>query len=231
MRRFTYELGRCLRETGQALDRVGVRAQGSEKFREMFSRHRTIMGVYDKVPEIANDSWVAPSASVIGEVKVASMSSIWYGSVLRADVNEITVGGCTNIQDGTVVGVSKSNPSGFPASTYIGHYVSIGPGCSLHSCTIEDGVEVGSGSVVCDGALLEKNSKIAPGTVVPPGTRIPSGQLWAGNPAAFVRNLSEDEVLDMKKKCEDVNAAAEKHSYEFLPVGTLYKEAEKLNES
>ena len=230
MRRFTYELGRCLRETGQALDRVGVRAQGSEKFREMFSRHRAVMGVYDKLPEIADDSWVAPSASVIGEVKIASMSSVWYGTVLRADVNEISIGGCTNIQDGSVVGVSKTNPSGFPASTFIGHYVTVGPGCSLYSCTIEDNVEVGAGSTVCDGALIEKNAQVGPGSVVPPGTRVPTGQLWAGTPVQYVRDLTEDEVADMKKKCEEINGMAEKHSYEFLPFGTLYKEAEKLSQ-
>eukprot|EP00938_MAST-03A_sp_MAST-3A-sp1_P002108 g2108.t1 len=230
MRRFTYELGRCLRETGQALDRVGVRAQGKESFKEAFSRHRSVMGVYDRLPEIASDSWVAPSASVIGEVNVASMSSIWYGCVLRADVNEISVGGLTHIQDGTVVTVSKHNPEGFPASTYIGHYVNIGPACSLFSCTIEDVVEIGAGSVIGEGALVEANAKVGPGSVVPPGTRIPSGQMWQGNPAVYVRDVTEDEVADMKKACEELNGTASKHSYEFLPFGTAYKEAEKLQQ-
>merc|ERR1712137_820253 len=115
-------------------------------------------------------------------------------------------GGCSNIQDGTVVSVSKSNPLGFPASAYIGHYVTIGSGCSLYSCTIEDMVEVGPNSIVCDGALVEKNSKVGAGSVVPPGARIPSGQLWQGNPAVYVRDLTEDELADMKRHCEEQSA-------------------------
>jgi len=224
------ELGRCLRETGQALDRVGVRAQGSEKFKELFSRHRQVMGVYEKQPEIANDAWVAPNASVIGEVSIASQSSIWYGCVLRADVNEIYVGGGSNIQDGTVVTVAKTNPLGFPASTYIGNEVSIGSGCSLHSCTIEDQTEIGAGSIICDGAVVEKHAQVGAGSVVPAGTRIPSGQHWQGNPAKYVRDVSDDEVMDMTNRAATFYETAEKHAYEFLPYGTLYKDAEKMLE-
>eukprot|EP00501_MAST-03F_sp_TOSAG23-6_P001453 GSMAST32.ASY1.ANO1.1510.1 assembled CDS len=228
MRRFTSELGRCLRETGQALDRVGMRAQNNERFREQFSRHRKIMGIFDKTPDIANDCWIAPSASIVGEVDICTQSSVWYNCVLRGDVNEISIGGCTNIQDGTVINVSKSNPLGFPASTFIGHMVSIGPGCSLSSCTIEDNVVIGSGSIICDGALVEKNSILSPGTVLNAGHRIPSGQLWEGNPATYVRDLTGDEIEGIEKQAEAAKNLGAEHKHEFLPFGTAHLEAEKL---
>lgn len=228
MRRVTYELGRCIRETGQALDRVGMRAGNSEAFKEAFSRHRTVMGIFDKTPDISHDCWVAPSASVVGEVDICTQSSVWYNTVLRADVNEISIGGCTNIQDGTVVNVSKANPAGYPASTFIGHYVTVEPGCSLFSCTVEDHCLIGTGSIICDGALVEKNAMVAPGSVVQAGRRIPSGQLWAGNPAAYVRDLTEEEIDGMRLKAEEISALAESHKHEFLPVGTAYRHAEEM---
>jgi len=126
--------------------------------------------------------------------------------------------------------VAKTNALGFPASTYIGHEVSIGSGCSLSSCTIEDQSEIGAGSIICDGAVVEKHAQVGAGSVVPAGTRIPSGQHWQGNPAAYVRDVTEDDIADMKKKCVATHDTAEKHSYEFLPYGTLYKEAEKLQQ-
>lgn len=91
-------------------------------------------------------------------------------------------------------------------------------------------MEIGAGSTVCEGALVEKHSKLGPGSVVPPGTRIPSGQLWQGNPVQYVRDLTEDEIAGIKTTCEEVNGTADKHAREFLPFGTLYKEAEKLIE-
>eukprot|EP00591_Stephanopyxis_turris_P006169 CAMPEP_0195523344 /NCGR_PEP_ID=MMETSP0794_2-20130614/22394_1 /TAXON_ID=515487 /ORGANISM="Stephanopyxis turris, Strain CCMP 815" /LENGTH=230 /DNA_ID=CAMNT_0040653323 /DNA_START=82 /DNA_END=774 /DNA_ORIENTATION=+ len=228
MRRLAFETGRALRETGQALEHLGLRVQKNDVFKQNFSRHRTVMGVYDKQPSISTDSYVAPSASVVGEVSLAASSSVWYGAVLRGDVNEISVGGMSNIQDGAVVTVSKHNDLGFPASTYIGHYVSVGPGASLHSCTVEDGAVIGSGAVVSEGALVEKNAQVADGAVVPAGGRVPAGQLFAGNPATYVRDLTEDEIGGRRQACEDIHGLAAEHAHEFLPHGTAFRQAEEL---
>ena len=185
------------------------------------------MGIYDKQPDVAVDAWVAPSASVIGEVRIASQSTVWYNCVVRADVNEIFIGGLTSVQDGTVITVAKTNPTGLPASTYIGNHVSIGPGCTLHSCTVEDEAVVGAGSVLLEGAMVEKQAQLVAGSVVEAGRRIPSGQLWAGNPAAYVRDITEDDIADAIKTVKEHKALAVEHSAEFLPLGGAYLDAEK----
>ncbi len=228
MRRLVFETGRALRETGQAIEQLGLRVSNSDIFRQKFSRHRTVMGVYDKQPTVATDAFVAPSASVIGEVSLSSSSSVWYGAVLRADVNEISVGGMSSIQDGAVVTVAKHNALGFPASTYIGHYVTVGPGASLHSCTVEDGAVIGRGAVVSEGALVEKDAVVADGAVVGAGVRVPAGQVVAGNPAKFVRDVTDEEKAARRLQCEEVSGLAAEHAHEFLPDGTAYLQAEKL---
>merc|ERR1712157_441118 len=110
------------------------------------------------------------------------------------------VGGTTNIQDGTVISVSASNESEFPGSTVIGNCVTIGPACTLYACTVENEVEIGAGSVICDSVLVESKSKIAPGSVVPTGVRVPSGQLWGGSPAVYIRDLDETELASFEPK-------------------------------
>lgn len=97
--------------------------------------------------------------------------------------------------------------SGFPAVVDIGEYVSVGPGCVLRSCTVQDNVELGAGTVVEEGALIEAKAKVAPGSHVPAGHRIPSGELWAGKPAQFVSRLS----------AEDVRQFAGSHNSSHLP--------------
>ena len=88
----------------------------------------------------------------------------------------------------------RTSPTGLSAATVIGKYVTIGQGCLLRSATVEDKVVIGDRSILMEGSLVESNSVLAPGTVLPPGRLIPSGQLWAGNPARYVRDLSKDEV-------------------------------------
>ena len=104
-----FSIGTALRETGQVLDRIGCSMQGSNAFREAISKHRTIMGIYEKVPALPRAGFIAPSASVIGDVTIGEKSSVWYGAVLRGDVNSIRIGAQTNIQDNTVIHVAKTN--------------------------------------------------------------------------------------------------------------------------
>lgn len=193
MARVMHTLGTMLRETGQVLDRIGCNLQGSNAFREAISKHRTVQGIYDKVPSLPRQGFIAPSASVMGDVTIGEKSSIWYGAVLRGDVNGVVVGSRTNIQDNAVVHVAKTNVGGRESPTIIGDRVTVGHNAILHACTISDDAFVGMGATVMDGATLEKGSMVAAGALVTPGTVIPSGQLWAGAPARFMRDMTAEE--------------------------------------
>ncbi|OWZ00546.1 hypothetical protein PHMEG_00028233 [Phytophthora megakarya] len=228
MRKVTFELGRCVRETGQALDRLGLRVLNDNSFKEKFSRHRQVMALYDKRPKIAHDVWVAPNATIVGDVEICNDASVFYNVVIRGDLNQVRIGNRTNVQDRTVIHTASSTSPGLAPGANIGNDVTIGHGCTLYSCTIENNALIGMGSIVLDGALVESNTIIAAGSVVPPGRRVPAGQLWAGNPAKYVRDLSDDEVADIAKQASEYKNIASTHSDEFLPYGTAYLDAEKI---
>lgn len=189
-----YTLGKLIRHTGQAMDRLGSTFQAGYFIQEHVSRHRTLMNFNDKSPAVDKDAFIAPSASVIGDVQVGQGSSIWYGSVLRGDVNSITVGSGSNIQDNSLVHVAKSNLSGKVLPTIIGNKVTVGHSAVLHGCIIEDEAFVGMGATLLDGVVVEKHAMVAAGSLVRQDTRIPSGEVWAGNPAKFLRKLTEEEI-------------------------------------
>lgn len=148
--------------------------------------------VREMQPQIATDAFIAENAVVRGEVKIGSESSIWYGCVLRGDVNNITVGKRTNIQDGTVVHVSSTLQG-----TYIGDDVTIGHMALIHACTIEDGAFIGMQACIMDGAKVEKGAMVAAGALVTPGKTVPSGTLWGGSPARPMRDLTEEEKREL----------------------------------
>eukprot|EP00246_Nothoceros_aenigmaticus_P017578 TRINITY_DN8710_c0_g1_i1.p1 TRINITY_DN8710_c0_g1~~TRINITY_DN8710_c0_g1_i1.p1 ORF type:complete len:254 (+),score=53.75 TRINITY_DN8710_c0_g1_i1:131-892(+) len=214
MAKALHTIGMWIRETGQALDRLGCRLQGNYAFREQLSRHRVIMNIWDKKPLLASDVFVAPSASVIGDVTIGKKSSVWYGCVLRGDVNHITVGSFTNIQDNTLVHVAKTNVSGNVAPTIIGSKVTVGHSAVLHACTVEDESFVGMGATLLDGVVVEKGAMVAAGSLVTQNTRIPSGQIWAGNPAKFLRKLTGEELAFIHKSAENYSQLAEDHAQE-----------------
>jgi carbonic anhydrase/acetyltransferase-like protein (isoleucine patch superfamily) len=136
------------------------------------------MNLFDKTPWVSNNSFIAPNAAVVGDVQIGDESSVWYGSVIRGDSNAVHIGSQSNIQDKAVVQVKPgTDGNGFPASTTIGDYVTIGQGAILTACEVESYAVVGAGAIVSEGALVEKHSMLEAGTVVPPGRRIPSGQV------------------------------------------------------
>jgi carbonic anhydrase/acetyltransferase-like protein (isoleucine patch superfamily) len=147
-----------------------------------------ILSVNGRAPDVHAESWVAPNASVIGQVTLSAKASVWYGAVLRAEFEPISIGEGTNLQDGVTVHVDP----GFPAA--IGAGVSVGHNAVLHGCTIEDGCLVGMGAVVLNGAHVGAGSLIAAGAVVAQGAVIPRGSLVAGVPGKVRRELSADEV-------------------------------------
>lgn len=183
-------------------------------------------------PFATNDTFIAPSASVIGEVTNWDQSSVWYGAVVRADSSHpITIGFNSSIGEGSVVTTLRKNgtlQTGFPATCHIGHYVTVGAGSVLKSCRIDDLVIIGEKSTILEGSLVEANAILEPGAVVPAYARIPSGQKWGGNPAKFIANLTPDEVDSIKSKSKEIHERAKEHILEFLPVGNTYVHLEEL---
>eukprot|EP00441_Pelagodinium_beii_P013450 CAMPEP_0197682648 /NCGR_PEP_ID=MMETSP1338-20131121/96791_1 /TAXON_ID=43686 ORGANISM="Pelagodinium beii, Strain RCC1491" /NCGR_SAMPLE_ID=MMETSP1338 /ASSEMBLY_ACC=CAM_ASM_000754 /LENGTH=242 /DNA_ID=CAMNT_0043264135 /DNA_START=61 /DNA_END=785 /DNA_ORIENTATION=+ len=226
IRRVLYEVGRAFRETGQQLDRVGLRVVDKPIFKEPFSRHRAVFNLFDKHPTVEPNVFVAPNASVVGRVTILHKSTVWYNAVIRGDFNDVEIGGFTSIGEGAVVNTSKSEERTPDNATRIGDYVTVGAGAVLQSCTVESHAVIGAGAVVMDGAIVENHSHVGPGSVVHPDQRVPSGQLWAGNPAKFVRNLTPEEKASFEIEAEAVAETAEEHADVFLEHGAAYLEAE-----
>lgn len=139
-------------------------------------------------PEISNSAFIAPTASIIGDVEIGAGSGIWYNCVLRGDMNEIRIGENSNVQDGTIIHVASLGQG-----TYIGSRVSIGHLALIHACTIEDGAMIGMQATVMDGALIEAGALVAAGSLVPPGKRVLKGQMWAGTPAKYIRDVRQSD--------------------------------------
>ena len=147
-------------------------------------------------PRIAADAFVAPGVVVIGDVEIGSRSSIWFGCVLRADVNKIRIGARSNIQDGTIVHCEspRDGHEGYP--TIIGDDVLIGHMVMVHGATLENRAFIGMKAVLLNGTVVEGDAMVAAGTLVA-GKRIPKGQLWAGAPAKYMRDLTEKDIKGM----------------------------------
>lgn len=144
-------------------------------------------------PKIAADAFVAPNATIIGDVVIGSRSSVWFNCVLRGDVHHIRVGERSNIQDGTIVHVSTND-----GPAIIGDDVLIGHGAIIHGCILHNGCFIGMAATVMDDAVVEAGAMVAAGALVGPKKRIPAGQLWAGTPARFVRQLKPEESAKFK---------------------------------
>jgi carbonic anhydrase/acetyltransferase-like protein (isoleucine patch superfamily) len=145
-------------------------------------------------PDIAAGAWVDETALVIGDVSLAADVSLWPMVVARGDVNSISVGARTNIQDGTILHVSHDSefaPGGFPL--VIGADITVGHQAILHGCTVEDGCLIGMAATVMDGALVRSGAIVGAGSLVPPGQELEGGYLWVGTPARRVRPLREQE--------------------------------------
>jgi gamma-carbonic anhydrase len=147
------------------------------------------------LPRIAPEAWVAQTAVIIGDTDIAANANVWFGCVLRGDIAPIRVGAYANIQDGTVVHVSSMLKEG----TRIGANVTIGHMALIHACTLEDSSFIGMKACVMDGAVVESGAWVAAGAVVTPGKRVPRGQLWAGTPARYLRDVTPEEALYIER--------------------------------
>jgi carbonic anhydrase/acetyltransferase-like protein (isoleucine patch superfamily) len=144
-------------------------------------------------PELHPATFVAEGAWLIGRVILGEGSSIWYNSVLRADIEDIVIGPDTNIQDNSVIHVD------FDRKTIIGRGVTVGHSAILHACSIGDNCIVGMGSILLDNCIIPRDSIVAAGSLVPPWKVYPEGSLILGSPAKVARKLTEEEILRNKE--------------------------------
>lgn len=145
------------------------------------------------VPQISFSAWTAESAQIIGQVELKDGSSIWPGAVLRGDLEPITVGAGSNVQDNAVIHTEKGHPCVIEENVTVGH------GAILHGCTIKKGALIGMGAIVLNGAVIEENAIVGAASLVSEGKTVASGTLVVGTPARFVRNLSQDEIQSVHR--------------------------------
>ncbi|NIK74394.1 carbonic anhydrase/acetyltransferase-like protein (isoleucine patch superfamily) [Thermonema lapsum] len=141
-----------------------------------------IMDVRGHSPQWGKDCFIAPNATIVGDVVLGNHCSVWFNAVIRGDVNSIRIGDYCNIQDGAVIHCTYER-----TQTIIGNRVSIGHNAIVHGCTIHDNVLIGMGAIIMDGAVIHSNAIIGAGAVVLSGAVVEAGTIWAGNPARFIK--------------------------------------------
>lgn len=154
-------------------------------------------------PDIGDGVYIAPTASVIGDVALGDGSSVWHGAVVRGDVWRIVIGELSNIQDACVCHVTTGGPE-----LIVGRRVTVGHGAVLHSCTIEDDCLIGMGAVILDGAVIGRGSIVAAGSIVLEGTRVPPRSLVAGVPGRVKKDVDETAVRSIRERAEEYHELA-----------------------
>lgn len=157
------------------------------------------MAIYqldDLKPTVADSAWVADSAQVMGDVTLGADSSVWFGAIIRGDMDTITVGAGSNIQDGSILHADHNMP------LTIGENVTVGHQAMLHGCTIGDGSLIGIQAVVLNGAKIGKNCLVGAGALVTEGKEFPDGCMILGSPAKAVRQLSEAQLEGLKMSAQ-----------------------------
>ncbi len=173
-------------------------------------------------PIIDQSAFIASTAIISGDTVIGKNVGIWYGCVIRGDVAKIRIGDDTNIQDNTIIHVTRANhaqnktgDAGGP--TIIGKGVTVGHGAIIHACVIEDNAFIGMGSIVMDLARVEEYGMLAAGAVLTPGKVVKKGQIWAGNPAKYFRDLTETEINYIKTSADN-----------YIELAMEYKDIEKV---
>lgn len=149
-------------------------------------------------PKVHETAFVADDAIVIGDVEIGNEASVWFGSILRGDVNYIRIGDRTNIQDACVIHVSSRDHP-----TVLEHEITVGHRVTLHGCYVESGCLIGIGSIILDGARIGRNSLVAAGSLVTPATVIPPESLVMGAPAKVKRPLTPDELTGLDRSWQN----------------------------
>lgn len=140
-------------------------------------------------PSIDPTAFIAETATIIGDTEIGADSGIWYGCVVRGDVNEIRIGARTNVQDLTMIHCAELGQG-----CYLGDDITVGHSAVLHACTIEDQAFIGIQACVMDDCLVEKGAMVAAGALVTPGKIVKAGEVWAGRPAKKLRDVNDKDL-------------------------------------
>ena len=160
----------------------------------------SIISIHGKTPRIHDSAFIAPGCTIIGDVEIGEGSSIWYNCVLRADVSRIVIGKRSNVQDGSVLHCDPPRPGDPDGSPLIiGDDVLIGHMAMVHGCVLEDRAFVGLGAIVMSGCTVESDAMLAAGALLSPGKTVLHRQLWAGRPAKYMRDLTDEAIITMRE--------------------------------
>ena len=185
----TINLGPKIRKMGQQYFKQGMELQGASAHADyLVPSLRCVPISNTKYPKTLDADWVAPNAVMIGDIKMGEGSSVWHGTTVRGDTASISIGKNTMIQDNSRVG---SNEKGENDTVKIGDNVFVGANARLDACELESFAYVGMGASVGRGAVVESFAVVAAGANVPEGTTVPSGQIYAGSPARYLRDVSQ----------------------------------------
>ena len=171
-----------------------------------------LYAIGDSAPQLSEGAWAAPSADLIGDVRLGERASVWFGAVIRADNTPIIIGEDSNIQDGAI---GHSDP-GFPLT--IGARVTVGHQAILHGCTIADDCLVGMGARILNGAVLESECLVGAGALITEGKRFESGSLIVGTPARVIRKLTEQERQGLRISAAHYAEKAARYAAELRTV-------------
>jgi carbonic anhydrase/acetyltransferase-like protein (isoleucine patch superfamily) len=160
----------------------------------------------EKIPQLGEQSWIAPNAMLIGDVRLGAQASIWWNATLRGDNDPIHIGERSNIQDGSVLHTDEGVPM------HIGNDVTVGHLVMLHGCTVGDGSLIGIGSIILNRAVIGKSSIVGANTLIPEGKIFPDGVLIVGSPGKVVRELSDEEISRLKHSASHYVANAKRYS-------------------
>mmetsp|Transcript_7627 Transcript_7627/g.13823 ORF Transcript_7627/g.13823 Transcript_7627/m.13823 type:complete len:273 (-) Transcript_7627:1495-2313(-) len=213
------EIGTWLRETGLAMDRLGMKFQGNHAFRDRLNRHRQIMPLAFNRPIIGDNVFISPDAHLAGLVNVGNSVSIFYKAALRAQDSSIVIGNGTNIQDHVLI-VSGKNQDELPGDVLVGDKVTIG-----HMAVLKPGVRVGNCAMIGIKAVLESNAivetraVVAANALVESGVCVPEGELWAGAPARMMRKLTDEELAGLDESAEN-----------YMKLGKIHMEANGMTQ-
>lgn len=162
---------------------------------------------FTKSPKIHPQAFIAPTAAIIGDVTIGKGSGVWFNSVIRGDVAKVIIGENANIQDGSVIHVTRGGHD-----THIGNNVTIGHKAMIHACTLEDDSFVGMNAMIMDDAVIESGGWVAAGAFITSGKIVRKGEIWAGYPAKFFRMQTEEEQKYIKTSARNYA----EHAKEYL---------------
>ncbi|MCP5268913.1 MAG: gamma carbonic anhydrase family protein [Zoogloeaceae bacterium] len=173
------------------------------------------MSIYligEKTPQITRSAWVAPNATVIGDVRLADHVSIWWNAVLRGDNDPIHIGENSNIQDGSVLHTDEGVPMNIGANVTVGHLV------MLHGCTVGDGSLIGIGSIILNRAVIGRQSIVGANTLIPEGKVYPDGVLIVGSPGKVIRELTDAEKAGLLGSAKHYVENARRYQTQLKPA-------------